>query len=47
MVVVLIEQIVRKGGVEKPVNVDVLLNEGIRSFIVLASTKRVTSQHRV
>lgn len=47
MVAVLIEQIVRKGGVEKPVNVDVLLNERVRSLIVLATTERVTGQHRV
>lgn len=47
MVAVLIEQIVRKRGVEKPVNVDVLLNERVRSLIVLATTERVTGQHRV
>lgn len=39
MVAVLVEQIVRKRGVEKPVNVDVLLNEGVRSLVVLATTE--------
>ena len=46
MVAVFVEQIVRKGGVKKPVNVDVLLNERVRPLIVLATTERVTGQHR-
>ena len=42
MVAVLIEKIVWKGRVEKPIYINVLLNQGIGALVILASTKRVT-----
>lgn len=39
MLLVLLDQIVWERGVEEPVDVEVLLNEGIVAFIVLSSAR--------